>query len=176
MKYNCEFPETLRGFSAMRFLLLTSFAYAASNAFMIPRPLTAVERYPTTAVERHPTPQLNFLDNMFKELDNFLDDATSRRLGNGAAFYGKRKSGFYGDDDSMRKEDAEQYSKEEDYSGPAGGSYFVLSKERDEQGRPMGFLTRKEAREQAAKEEAELSKKQGLIDAFKDGMQQREDA
>ena len=39
--------------------------------------------------------------------------------------------------------------------GPAGGSFFVLSKERDEKGRPMGFLTRKEARELKAQEEQE---------------------
>ena len=41
----------------------------------------------------------------FEELDAFVDDATARRLGNGAAFYGKRKSSFYGDDDKGRKRD-----------------------------------------------------------------------
>ena len=30
-----------------------------------------------------------------------------RRLGNGASFYGKRKSSFYGEDDSNRKADPE---------------------------------------------------------------------
>ena len=34
-----------------------------------------------------------------------MDDATSRRLGNGAAFYGKRKSSFYGENDVNRKTD-----------------------------------------------------------------------
>ena len=41
----------------------------------------------------------------FEELDAFVDDATSRRLGAGAAFYGKRKSKFYGEGDKGRKKD-----------------------------------------------------------------------
>ena len=41
----------------------------------------------------------------FEELDAFVDDATSRRLGAGASFYGKRKSKFYGENDSGRKAD-----------------------------------------------------------------------
>jgi len=77
-----------------------------------------------------------------------------RRLGNGASFYGKRKSSFYGEDDSNRKADPVVFSEEEDWRGPGGGSYFVLSKECDEQGRPLGFLTRKEAREQKLADEA----------------------
>ena len=126
-----------------------------------------------------------------------------RRLGNGASFYGKRKSSFYGEDDSNRKADPDVFSEEEDWRGPGGGSYcalfapmpslirlfrpmcrawhallpatpplptrprslapvsacrlllpVVLSKECDEQGRPLGFLTRKEAREQKLADEA----------------------
>lgn len=49
----------------------------------------------------------NPIANFFEELDNFIDDATSRRLGNGAAFYGKRKSSFYGENDSGKKRDNE---------------------------------------------------------------------
>ena len=41
---------------------------------------------------------MNFLADFFRELDNFVDDAANRRLGNGAKFYGKRKSSFYGED------------------------------------------------------------------------------
>ena len=48
----------------------------------------------------------NPIANFFEELDNFIDDATSRRLGNGAAFYGKRKSNFYGEDDAGKKKDS----------------------------------------------------------------------
>ena len=47
----------------------------------------------------------NFFSNFFQELDNFVDDATSRRLGAGQAFYGKRKSSFYGEGDSGKKKD-----------------------------------------------------------------------
>jgi hypothetical protein len=46
-----------------------------------------------------------FFANFFEELDAFVDDATSRRLGAGSAFYGKRKSNFYGNDDKGRKRD-----------------------------------------------------------------------
>jgi len=102
---------------------------------------------------------MNLFDKLTKamqDLDDFMDDASSRRLGNGAKFYGKRKSNFYGEEDSMRKSDPRADNAEEDYAGPGGGSYFVLSKERDEKGRPIGFLTKKEAREERAKEEAAL--------------------
>jgi hypothetical protein len=46
-----------------------------------------------------------FFANFFQELDAFVDDATSRRLGNGAQYYGKRKSSFYGQEDSNKKKD-----------------------------------------------------------------------
>jgi hypothetical protein len=48
-------------------------------------------------------PKKGFFANFFEELDAFVDDATSRRLGAGSAFYGKRKSNFYGEDDSGKK-------------------------------------------------------------------------
>ena len=38
-----------------------------------------------------------------REIDNFADDAVGRRLGNGAKFYGKRKSSFYGEEDELKK-------------------------------------------------------------------------
>ena len=40
--------------------------------------------------------------DFFEEVDDFVDDAFGRRLGNGAAFYGKRKSKFYGENDINR--------------------------------------------------------------------------
>jgi hypothetical protein len=49
------------------------------------------------------------IGEFFEELDAFVDDATSRRLGAGASFYGKRKSKFYGKDDTGRKRDKEQF-------------------------------------------------------------------
>jgi len=58
--------------------------------------------YDNESVEQ-PKQKKGFFGNFFQELDNFVDDATSRRLGAGAAFYGKRKSSFYGENDSNRK-------------------------------------------------------------------------
>jgi len=55
----------------------------------------------------------------------------------------------------MKKENPDVPDVEEDFSGPMGGSYFVLSEERDEKGRPMGFLTRTEARAQQKRAEEE---------------------
>lgn len=51
------------------------------------------------------TKKKGFFANFFEELDAFVDDATSRRLGNGAQYYGKRKSSFYGKDDINKKKD-----------------------------------------------------------------------
>ena len=110
-----------------------------------------------------------------REVDNFADDAVGRRLGNGAKFYGKRKSSFYGEDDELRKADPDAFNAEEDFTGPAGASYFVLSKERDDQGRPLGFLTRQEARALKQKEEAEYYKQQDMLSSFKERQQQQED-
>lgn len=110
-----------------------------------------------------------------REIDNFADDAVGRRLGNGAKFYGKRKSSFYGENDELRKADPDTFNPEEDFTGPAGASYFVLSKERDEKGRPMGFLTRQEARALKQKEEAEYYKQQDILSSFKEKQQQQEE-
>mmetsp|Transcript_6369 Transcript_6369/g.11406 ORF Transcript_6369/g.11406 Transcript_6369/m.11406 type:complete len:151 (+) Transcript_6369:156-608(+) len=65
-----------------------------------------------------------FFGNFFDELDAFVDDATSRRLGGGAAYYGKRKSSFYGKDDSNRKMDKNVFDNSEDYRGPSNAGYF----------------------------------------------------
>mmetsp|Transcript_8298 Transcript_8298/g.12497 ORF Transcript_8298/g.12497 Transcript_8298/m.12497 type:complete len:148 (-) Transcript_8298:313-756(-) len=66
----------------------------------------------------------NFFSNFFDELDAFVDDATNRRLGNGAAFYGKRKSSFYGEEDFMKKLDSSVPDPTEDYQGPKKAGYF----------------------------------------------------
>jgi hypothetical protein len=47
--------------------------------------------------------------NFFEELDAFVDDASARRLGAGASFYGKRKSNFYGSSDKMKKADKDTF-------------------------------------------------------------------
>lgn len=65
-----------------------------------------------------------FFANFFDELDAFVDDATSRRLGAGAQYYGKRKSSFYGKDDVNRKRDKGVSDPTEDYRGPSAAGYF----------------------------------------------------
>mmetsp|Transcript_26571 Transcript_26571/g.56525 ORF Transcript_26571/g.56525 Transcript_26571/m.56525 type:complete len:153 (-) Transcript_26571:266-724(-) len=65
-----------------------------------------------------------FFANFFEELDAFVDDATSRRLGAGAQYYGKRKSSFYGKEDSNRKRDRDILDPTEDYRGPSNAGYF----------------------------------------------------
>lgn len=57
------------------------------------------------------------IGDFFNELDAFVDDATSRRLGSGSAFYGKRKSSFYGKNDKNRKSDRDTPDPAEDYQG-----------------------------------------------------------
>merc|ERR1712032_441972 len=65
-----------------------------------------------------------FFANFFEELDAFVDDATSRRLGNGAQYYGKRKSSFYGKEDLNKKRDKNVADVSEDYRGPNNAGYF----------------------------------------------------
>ena len=64
-------------------------------------------------------------------MDNFIDDATSRRLGGGAKFYGKRKSGFYGSSDEMKKQNSKVNDPTEDYQGPTNSGYFVWKKDEE---------------------------------------------
>mmetsp|Transcript_14484 Transcript_14484/g.22358 ORF Transcript_14484/g.22358 Transcript_14484/m.22358 type:complete len:146 (-) Transcript_14484:228-665(-) len=78
--------------------------------------------------------------NFFEELDAFVDDATSRRLGAGSAFYGKRKSSFYGKEDTMKKANRGRPDPTEDYQGPAQGGYFVWNA--DEETGQMKPVTR----------------------------------
>ncbi|EEC50947.1 predicted protein [Phaeodactylum tricornutum CCAP 1055/1] len=77
------------------------------------------------------------VSSFFKELDAFMDDATARRLGNGAAFYGKRKSNFYGEQDKNRKRDRSMSDPMEDYQGPTNAGYFQWMPDEDGQMRPV---------------------------------------
>mmetsp|Transcript_33414 Transcript_33414/g.38029 ORF Transcript_33414/g.38029 Transcript_33414/m.38029 type:complete len:147 (+) Transcript_33414:60-500(+) len=83
---------------------------------------------------------LGAIGNLFQELDAFVDDATSRRLGAGSAFYGKRKSSFYGNDDKMKKRNRRKFDPTEDYRGPNQAGYFQWMK--DEQTGEMKPVTR----------------------------------
>lgn len=87
--------------------------------------------------------QLGLFDNFFKELDSFIDDATNRRLGNGAAFYGKRKSSFYGEEDLMKKADSDIDDPTEDYQGPRQAGYFKWVPDEDGQLRPVTRMKNK---------------------------------
>ncbi len=71
------------------------------------------------------------IGNFFDELDAFVDDATSRRLGGGAAFYGKRKSSFYGESDAAKKSKKDVADPSEDYRGPANAGYFQWMRDDD---------------------------------------------
>ena len=72
---------------------------------------------------------LGALKRFGQGLDDFVDDAMDRKLGNGAEFYGKRKSNFYGADDPMKSDGRGG----DQYQGPVGGGYF----KRDAEGRPV---------------------------------------
>ncbi|VEU44780.1 unnamed protein product [Pseudo-nitzschia multistriata] len=87
-------------------------------------------------------PVFGAISNFFAELDAFVDDATARRLGNGAAYYGKRKSSFYGKDDAMKKQDRDVADSEEDYMVNSGGNYKWIT---DENGqlRPVSRMKNK---------------------------------
>ncbi|EJK50575.1 hypothetical protein THAOC_30394 [Thalassiosira oceanica] len=78
--------------------------------------------------------------SFFEELDAFVDDATSRRLGNGAQYYGKRKSSFYGKDDSNRKRDKNVADNTEDYRGPSNAGYFQWVPDENGEMRPVTRL------------------------------------
>jgi len=72
-----------------------------------------------------------------EEVDAFVDDATNRRMGNGAAFYGKRKSEFYGKDDIKKKKNKNAPDPLEDYQGPKKSGYFQWVKDDDGMMRPV---------------------------------------
>ena len=72
---------------------------------MLSNPSSALSESFDDEDEYEPPKKKGFFANFFQELDAFVDDATSRRLGAGAQYYGKRKSSFYGKDDSNKKRD-----------------------------------------------------------------------
>mmetsp|Transcript_7182 Transcript_7182/g.16682 ORF Transcript_7182/g.16682 Transcript_7182/m.16682 type:complete len:152 (-) Transcript_7182:103-558(-) len=90
--------------------------------------------------EQVPQQKKGFFQSFFEELDAFVDDATSRRLGNGAQYYGKRKSSFYGKDDSNRKRDKNVADNTEDYRGPSNAGYFQWVPDENGEMRPVTRL------------------------------------
>lgn len=65
---------------------------------------------------------------------------SARRLGNGAAFYGKRKSNFYGENDKNKKSNRDQFDAAEDYQGPSSSGYFSWMPDEDGQWRPVSRM------------------------------------
>lgn len=106
----------------LRCILVSLAVFQPSSAFLSIQP---TERSCNIALraEKDGGP-FQGVKNFFAELDAFIDDASARRLGNGAAFYGKRKSNFYGENDKMRKSDRDTPDPTEDYQGPSGAGYF----------------------------------------------------
>ena len=113
--------QTLRP-AAMRALCLLLAIQLGDGLVVRPAVSCSVARSSPRAA-----PPALFFAKWLEELDHFVDDAVGRRLGNGAAFYGKRRSGFYGEDDTQRKSDPRVADAEEDFSGPSGGSFFLIS-------------------------------------------------
>ncbi|GKY99365.1 hypothetical protein MPSEU_000891300 [Mayamaea pseudoterrestris] len=79
-------------------------------------------------------------ENFWEELDAFMDDASARRLGNGAAFYGKRKSNFYGEKDKNKKSNKDVFDASEDYQGPSSSGYFSWMPDETGQWRPVSRM------------------------------------
>lgn len=79
----------------------------------------------------------------FAELDAFVEDASARRLGNGAAFYGKRKSNFYGEQDKNKKADRTMPDPTEDYQGPTSTGLFMWQQDENGQMRPVTRMKNK---------------------------------
>jgi hypothetical protein len=61
----------------------------------------------------------------------------ARRLGNGAAFYGKRRSNFYGSQDKNKKQDKTVFDPTEDYQGPSTSGFFKWMPDEDGEMRPV---------------------------------------
>ncbi|KAL7489140.1 hypothetical protein ACHAW6_014733 [Cyclotella cf. meneghiniana] len=103
--------------------LLNIVAFTAFNRGIACRVTTQLNDSNDDASEK-PKEKKGFFANFFEELDAFVDDATSRRLGNGAQYYGKRKSSFYGKNDANKKKDSSVFDPTEDYRGPSNAGYF----------------------------------------------------
>jgi len=86
-------------------LLMNRIATAASFLIGNHPPHRSHSIHHNVQSQIHPVPQLlsrqicvtlrmGFLDDLFKNVDDFIDDATNRKLGGGSTFYGERKSSF----------------------------------------------------------------------------------
>ncbi|KAG7358516.1 hypothetical protein IV203_015105 [Nitzschia inconspicua] len=125
-------------------LVVLALAACQGSAFqqpttprLSPSPIKTHHRFDTTLGI------FNKIGEFFEELDAFVDDATARRLGNGAAFYGKRKSSFYGKEDKGRKADKNVPDPLEDYQGPTSSGFFKWVPDENGQMRPVTRMKEK---------------------------------
>ena len=91
------------GLAAFALNDIAAFSSSSNNLCRAKSPSVIVAQSAFDDDEYEPPKKKGFFANFFEELDNFVDDATSRRLGAGAQYYGKRKSSFYGKDDTNKK-------------------------------------------------------------------------
>jgi len=133
----------------MKTTILVVLALCANNLLVVCRAFapSAISNRPATQLAASGGKEkrgfLQGVSDFFQELDNFIDDASARRLGNGAAFYGKRKSSFYGKNDKYRKVDAQTPDPMEDYQAPSTGGYFQWMPDEDGQMRPVTRMKNK---------------------------------
>jgi hypothetical protein len=66
-----------------------------------------------------------------------------RRLGQGAKFYGKRKSNFYGSNDKNKKAVRDLSDPMEDYQGPTSSGFFRWVPDESGEFRPVTRMKQK---------------------------------
>lgn len=66
-----------------------------------------------------------------------------RRLGQGAKFYGKRRSNFYGSNDKFKKSDRDVADPMEDYQGPVSSGFFKWMPDQSGEWRPVTRMKQK---------------------------------
>ena len=127
--------------------MLVAVLVAVQSFVPVSPPRTTIPTTTTKTTTTTTTTQRNgILDKVgefFQELDAFVDDATSRRLGNGSKFYGKRRSKFYGTDDKDRKRDNAVADPTEDYQGPTSSGFFKWMPDENGQMRPVTRMKEK---------------------------------
>jgi len=125
-------------------LLLFSATVLGCSAFISkPFSLHQTNSYSALSAEKEGGGLFQGIKNMFEELDAFMDDASARRLGNGAAFYGKRRSNFYGEKDKNKKKNRSLFDPTEDYQGPSQSGYFKWMPDENGQMRPVTRMKEK---------------------------------
>jgi len=127
-------------------VLLLVTILSVVQGFFLQTPPVSTKTFLSTVPSRTTTQLNGIFDKVgefFEELDAFVDDATSRRLGNGSKFYGKRRSNFYGNDDKDRKKDKKVADPTEDYQGPTSSGFFKWMPDENGQMRPVTRMKEK---------------------------------